>query len=335
MLKKIILFYSFVIFLILIELKSNISYGEEYLDTVIEKINKMESDLLKLQKESNNSKIYDSTGVSNNIIASHEKRLLDLEEEFRTLNGRIDEVLFDLKNISNELLDLKTIKVNDKITTERKNNDTEKEEVNLNDREEEDIKAVETITSEDPNMKDNPSMQVLGVIKENQTTNTNNRTKEVNRENEENKASSNNIDKLNSETEKQLANLSKNPSDIYKYAYNMLIQENFLEAERYFNIFIGENPNDPLTSNAYYWLGETFYVQKQFQKAAISFAKGYQKFPKGNKALDQLYKLSLTFINLGKNEDACASFSKLDLEFPNAPKRIKSRIKDYKVRAKC
>ena len=37
---------------------------------------------------------------------------------------------------------------------------------------------------EDPNMKDNPSMQVLGVIKENQTSNTNNRTKEVNRENE-------------------------------------------------------------------------------------------------------------------------------------------------------
>ena len=334
MLKKIILFYSFVIFLILIEFKPNISYGEEYLDTVIEKINKMESDLLKLQEESNNSKMYDSTGVSSNIIASHEKRLLDLEEEFRTLNGRIDEVLFDLKNISNELLDLKTIKVNDKITAERKNNAFEQEEDNLNDSEdEENIKAVETITSEDPNMKDNPSMQVLGVIKENQAENKNNRIKEeVNKENEE---SSNNIQKPNSDTEKQLANLSKNPSDIYKHAYNMLIQENFLEAERYFNIFIGENPDDPLTSNAYYWLGETFYVQKQFQKAAISFAKGYQKFPKGNKALDQLYKLSLTFINLGKNEDACASFSKLNLEFPNAPKRIKSRIKDYKVRAKC
>ena len=115
----------------------------------------------------------------------------------------------------------------------------------------------------------------------------------------------------------------------------MLIQENFTEAEQFFNIFIGENPKDPLASNAYYWLGETFYVQKQFQKAAISFAKGYQQFPKGNKALDQLFKLALTFINLGKNEDACASFSKLDIEFPNAPKKIKSRIKDYKIRAKC
>ena len=75
--------------------------------------------------------------------------------------------------------------------------------------------------------------------------------------------------------------------------------------------------------------------QKNFQKAAISFAKGYQKFPKGNKAIDQLFKLALTFINLGKNDDACASFSKLELEFPDASERIKNRAKEYKTRAKC
>ena len=81
--------------------------------------------------------------------------------------------------------------------------------------------------------------------------------------------------------------------------------------------------------------GETFYVQKQFRKAEISFAKGYRKFPKGNKALDQLFKLALTFINLGKNEDACAAFSKLEIEFPNASNRIKNRAKELKTRAKC
>ena len=54
-----------------------------------------------------------------------------------------------------------------------------------------------------------------------------------------------------------------------------------------------------------------------------------------NKAIDQLFKLALTFMNLGKNEDACAAFSKLEAEFPNAPKRISSRAKDYIKRAKC
>ena len=112
MLKKSILFYSFLFFFIIVNFKSNISHGEEYLDTVIQKINKMEGELEKLQREST-FKNNDTANISNDTIASHEKRLLDLEEELRSLNGRIDEVLFDLKNISNALLELKTNKTNE------------------------------------------------------------------------------------------------------------------------------------------------------------------------------------------------------------------------------
>ena len=133
----------------------------------------------------------------------------------------------------------------------------------------------------------------------------------------------------------QLTELSKNPSEIYKYAYDMLVRENYIEAEISFKAFIGEHPNDPLASNAYYWLGETYYVQKNYQLAAVSFAKGFQRFPKGNKALDQLFKLALTFISLGKNEDACSTFSKLEAEFPDAPKIISNRAKVHIQRAKC
>ena len=329
MLKKIIFFCSCLFFLIFIQFSSTLSNAEDYLDNVIKKINKMENDLQKLQEDRNNSNSSSSVSISNDAIASHEKRLLDLEEEFRTLNGRIDEVLFDLKKISNEILILKTKKANDKNIIENSQNE------NYGGLERENTTTVETVTTEDPNMRDNPSMQVLGVIKENETNNNNIKNEVLKFENDINEDNSIDVKKPDPATKQQLANLSKNPSDIYKHAYNMLIQENFLEAEKFFNIFIGENPKDPLASNAYYWLGETFYVQKEFQKAAISFAKGYQQFPKGNKALDQLFKLALTFINLGKNEDACASFSKLDAEFPDAPKRIKGRVKDYKVRAKC
>ena len=80
---------------------------------------------------------------------------------------------------------------------------------------------------------------------------------------------------------------------------------------------------------------EKILLQKKFQLASISFARGFKSFPKGNKAIDQLFKLALTFMNLGKNEDACAAFSKLESEFPNAPKRISNRAKEYIKRAKC
>ena len=162
MLKKIIFFCNLLFFLILTQFNSTFSFGEEYLDTVIEKINKMENDLQKLQEENNNLKSSSSVKISNDTIASHEKRLLDLEEEFRVLNGRIDEVLFDLKNISNELLNLKTISRNEKNIYK---NIEEEQYVDL---EKENDQSIETITTEDPNMKNNPSMQVLGVIKENE-----------------------------------------------------------------------------------------------------------------------------------------------------------------------
>ena len=57
------------------------------------------------------------------------------------------------------------------------------------------------------------------------------------------------------------------------------------QAEKSFKAFIGEHPNDPLASNAYYWLGETYYVQKKFQLAAISFARVFQTFLKAIKLL--------------------------------------------------
>ena len=293
--------------------------GEEYLDSVINKINKMEKDLERLQSESTYENKLATDNTNNNTIASHEKRLIDLEDELRKLNGRIDEVLFELKNVTNEIDNLKAGVINLSSDISDSENLTTVEE----------SKKTEVITLEDPNMQENPSMQVLGVIKDNKKTE---EAYSLDLNNQPTETS--NIDKKLT-TDQQLANLSKDPSDIYKLAYNMLIQENFSEAEKYFNIFLGENPNDPLASNAYYWLGETFYVQKQFRKAEISFAKGYRKFPKGNKALDQLFKLALTFINLGKNEDACAAFSKLEIEFPNASNRIKNRAKELKTRAKC
>ncbi|MBF96774.1 MAG: hypothetical protein CFH34_00594 [Alphaproteobacteria bacterium MarineAlpha9_Bin4] len=331
---KNLLFYSLVFFVFFSKPKLSIVYAEEYLNTVIEKINKMEKDLEKLQKDSISVENSNTLVSSTNTIASHEKRLIDLEEELRALNGKIDEVFYELKNISNDLKDIKSVN-NSKNT--RQPDTLQEESVNVFEKE----KNSETITSEDPNMEKNPSMKVLGVIKNNESE------EPVKETNDDNNMSQNdskdNIkepdnlisQKESSISESQLEELSKNPSDIYKLAYNMLIQENFSEAEKYFNIFLGENPDDPLASNAYYWLGETFYVQKQFQKAAISFAKGYKKFPKGNKAIDQVFKLALTFVNLGKNEDACAAFSKLELEFPNASKRIKNRAKEYKISAKC
>ena len=106
--KKHLLFCGLVFFLLFSQLNSNNSQAEEYLNTVIDKINKMEKDLQKLQQESTNNENSLSSVSPTNTIASHEKRLIDLEDDLRNINGRIDEVLFELKNLASEFNSLKT-----------------------------------------------------------------------------------------------------------------------------------------------------------------------------------------------------------------------------------
>ena len=313
-------YFLFIFFLLFIT-KPSYSQEKNYLDTVIQRINDLESELKNIQSEKPNN--LNNNNNYTNTIASHEQRLIELEEEMRSLNGNLEEINFKIENIFKLLKETEL--------SELKPNNSEETLPTLNNNQSV-IQSIEKETTiiEDPNIKNNPSMKVLGTINES-----------LNEKNEES-FTENNISETTGGAPKQgeisddkIISLLKNPSEIYSYAYDMLVRENFAEAEKSFKAFIGEHPNDTLTSNAYYWLGETYYVQKKYQLAAISFAKGFQSFPKGNKAIDQLFKLALTFMNLGKNEDACAAFSKLESEFPNAPKRISNRAKDYIKRAKC
>ena len=309
------------IFLCFFITKLSISQEKNYLDAVIQRINDLESDLKNMQNtdidDLNNNDRY------TNAIASHEQRLIELEEEIRNLNGSLEQINFKIDNIY-KLFKTSESSQSEQNYTEEMNTPLENDQANIQSFE----KKLTII--EDPNIKKNPSMKVLGTVDDSAFV-----------ENAEDFEEDNISEtKGGAPQEGEIANdkitaLLKNPSEIYSYAYDMLVRENFIEAEKSFKAFIGEHPDDPLASNAYYWLGETYYVQKKFQLASISFARGFKNFPKGNKAIDQLFKLALTFMNLGKNEDACAAFSKLESEFPNAPKRISNRAKEYIKRAKC
>ena len=74
-------------------------------------------------------------------------------------------------------------------------------------------------------------------------------------------------------------------------------------------------PNDPLAGNAQYWLGETYYVRKDYKNAAAAFAEGYQKYPKGPKAADDLLKLGMSLGNARPEgrclQGLCAARSRL------------------------
>ena len=123
--------------------------------------------------------------------------------------------------------------------------------------------------------------------------------------------------------------------DQYNYAMGLLTQANYPAAEQAMRGFVQRYPTDPLAGNAQYWLGETFYVRKDYQNAATAFAQGYEKYPKGAKAADDLLKLGMSLTALNQKSDACRSYQRLDRDFPVMPQTIKDALPGEKRRAGC
>lgn len=113
------------------------------------------------------------------------------------------------------------------------------------------------------------------------------------------------------------------PQERYNYAYKLLVQSDYADAESAFREFLGAHPQDALAGNAQYWLGETYYVRQQFEPAAQAFLKGYQGYPKGAKAPDSLLKLGMSLAAMKKNPEACAALGQLGKDFPQAPPHVK------------
>ena len=121
----------------------------------------------------------------------------------------------------------------------------------------------------------------------------------------------------------------------YTHALNLLRQTNYDQAEIALKEFIGAHADSSFAGNARYWLGETYYVRADYEQAAQAFFAGYQASPEGAKAPDMLLKLGMALSQLNKKTEACATFTKLIADFPNASPRISSAIDREKKRSKC
>ena len=115
----------------------------------------------------------------------------------------------------------------------------------------------------------------------------------------------------------------------------MLDNRDFANADAALRNFIGANANHPLSSSAFFWLGEIYFDRADYQRAAETYAAGFANYPTGYKAADTLLKLSLSLIEIGRAPDACATLSKLRTEFPSAPINIQQRADQARISAGC
>ena len=87
----------------------------------------------------------------------------------------------------------------------------------------------------------------------------------------------------------------------------MMVAGDYAGAETGFRRFLETHPNDPLSANAQFWIGESLYARKKYRDAADAFLKGYTDYPDSSKVTDSLLKLGLSLKGLGQTEAACAT----------------------------
>ncbi len=125
------------------------------------------------------------------------------------------------------------------------------------------------------------------------------------------------------------------PQALYQSAYKMLLKPDYTTAEKGFRYFLQEFPQDKRASNAQYWLGEAYFVQKKYKLAASAYLKGYKRYPNSIKAADSFLKLGVSLGKLGQKQAACATFKAFPENYPNASSYIKRRYAIVKSRAGC
>jgi tol-pal system protein YbgF len=112
--------------------------------------------------------------------------------------------------------------------------------------------------------------------------------------------------------------LGESPESIYERSNESLLRRQFGDAEAGFSNFLQKYPDHGLAGSAQYWLGETFYAQGDFKRAAANFLQGYKKYPKSRRAPDSLLKLGISLNRLGQGEQACAAYAAVSAEYPKA-----------------
>ncbi|RMG90126.1 MAG: tol-pal system protein YbgF [Candidatus Dadabacteria bacterium] len=115
--------------------------------------------------------------------------------------------------------------------------------------------------------------------------------------------------------------------ELYDRAYALYKEGKHAEAREAFQRFIELYPKTDLTDNAHFWIGESYYDQREFEKAILAYDKVVQEFPRGDKVPSALLKQAFAFDAIGDPVDARILLKKLLREHPSSEQAAIARKK--------
>ena len=104
----------------------------------------------------------------------------------------------------------------------------------------------------------------------------------------------------------------------YQTAFDLLKSGRYEDAAVAFQQFLAEFPAGSYADNAQYWLGETFYITRQFQQAVQEFERLVSIHPSSQKLTHALLKIGYAHDELGNTADAERVLGELIERYPQS-----------------
>jgi tol-pal system protein YbgF len=114
---------------------------------------------------------------------------------------------------------------------------------------------------------------------------------------------------------------------LYERAKQEYDAKNYEVAAVLFKQFLRDHSESPLAGNSQYWLGETFYSQRQYEASIVAFDEVIQKYGDNAKVPASILKQGYAFAALDDSRNARFFLEQVQRKFPDSAEARQAEAK--------
>jgi tol-pal system protein YbgF len=129
------------------------------------------------------------------------------------------------------------------------------------------------------------------------------------------------------------ASTAEDEKDAYDQAFKALKELRYADAAEAFQEFLDKYPGSDYADNAQYWLGESYYVTRNYDIALASFQGLMDRYPDSPKIPDALLKIGYTHYELKQWDRARAALTQVQENYPDTTlaRLAESRLRSMRM----
>ena len=133
----------------------------------------------------------------------------------------------------------------------------------------------------------------------------------------------------------EAAEFGPTPDAVFAVAKTALERKRFNRSESAFRAHLKAWPEDPRHDEARYYLGKVLFEKQDYYNAANVFLDTHNAYPNAVTAADNLLGLGLSLAGLNQREVACATYSEVLRQYPQAEARLGEQVRAEQTSANC